>query len=333
MWVSVQNDLALTTALGAGITQIRLPMAGNPLRYINGYLLEDDGGYTLVDCGWKADDVLAALHAALAECGLTLKAVQRLLITHVHFDHYGLAGTLRRAGVPELIMHENDWAFARDYLGDPSALDATADAWISRNGLHFDAVLDDEIQHNRTEVAEPTSLAADRTRIGRLLAVWTPGHTAGHLCYVDTRSGKMLTGDHVLDPITPHVGVWHEHRGDPLGDYIDSLQKVKTIGASGVLPAHGEPFPDLDRRVDQLLAHEETREGQVLDRLATAGSASAADIARSLPWTRKNRNFTELSEAHQQFAVAETIAHLEHLRLGRRVTRDVSGATIVYATA
>jgi glyoxylase-like metal-dependent hydrolase (beta-lactamase superfamily II) len=230
-------------------------------------------------------------------------------------------------------MHENDWAFARDYLGDPSALDATADAWISRNGLHFDAVLDDEIQHNRTEVAEPTSLAADRTRIGRLLAVWTPGHTAGHLCYVDTRSGKMLTGDHVLDPITPHVGVWHEHRGDPLGDYIDSLQKVKTIGATGVLPAHGEPFPDLDRRVDQLLEHEETREGQVLDRLSTAGSASAADIARSLPWTRKNRDFTELSEAHQQFAVAETIAHLEHLRLGRRVTRDASSAAIVYATA
>ena len=118
-----------------------------------------------------------------------------------------------------------------------------------------------------------------------------------------------------------------------LGDYIDSLHKVKTIGASGVLPAHGEPFPDLDRRVDQLLAHEETREGQVLDRLSTAGSASAADIARALPWTRKNRDFTELSEAHQQFAVAETIAHLEHLRLGRRVTRDASETAIVYATA
>lgn len=331
--MSVQNDLTLTAALGAGITQIRLPMAGNPLRYINGYLLEDDGGHTLVDCGWKADDVLSALHAALAECKLTLKNVQRLLITHVHFDHYGLAGTLLRAGLPELIMHENDWAFARDYLGDPAALDAMADAWISRNGLHFDAVLDDEIQHNRTEVAEPTSLAADGARIGRLRAVWTPGHTAGHLCYVDSRSGMMLTGDHVLDPITPHVGVWHEHRGDPLGDYIASLEKVKAIGATGVLPAHGEPFPDLGRRVDELLAHEQTRERQVLERLASAGTTSAADIARALPWTRKNRTFTELSDAHQQFAVAETIAHLEHLRLRLRVKRDTSGATIQYASA
>ena len=331
--MSVQPDLALTTILGEGITQIRLPMAGNPLRAINGYLLEDVGGYTLVDCGWKADDVLAALHAALAELHLTLADVRRLLITHVHFDHYGLAGTLRRAGVAELIMHENDWAFARDYLPDPAALDALADAWIARNGLHFDAVLDDEIQHNRTEVAEPTKLAADGEAIGRLRAVWTPGHTAGHLCYVDAQSGKMLTGDHVLDPITPHVGVWHEHRGDPLGDYIGSLRKVRDIGATGVLPAHGEPFPDLDRRVEQLLAHEATREAQVLDRLAAAGTASAADIARALPWTRRNRAFTELSEAHQQFAVAETIAHLEHLRLQRRLTRDASNEAIVYASA
>jgi len=330
--VSVQHDIALTSDLGAGITQIRLPMAGNPLRYINGYLLEDDGGFTLVDCGWKADDVLAALHAALAEMGLRLTEVRRLLITHVHFDHYGLAGTLRRAGVAELIMHENDWAFARDYLGNPTALDAVADAWIARNGLHFDAVLDDEIQHNRTEVAEPTSLASDDQRIGRLHAIWTPGHTDGHLCFLDTQSGKMLTGDHVLDPITPHVGIWHEHRGNPLGDYIASLKKVKAIGASGVLPAHGEPFEDLESRVDQLLAHEETREWQILDRLTAAGKASAADLARALPWTRKNRAFADLSDAHQQFAVAETIAHLEHLRLHRRITRDTAPATIVYST-
>src|ERR1700720_3799409 len=77
------------TQLGDGIVQIRLPMAGNPMRYINGYLLEDDDGFTLVDCGWKADDVLEALNAGLAEHGHTLADVRRLLITHVHFDHYG----------------------------------------------------------------------------------------------------------------------------------------------------------------------------------------------------------------------------------------------------
>src|SRR5581483_6080737 len=92
-------DIAPPTALGEGLYQIRLPMRGNPLRWINGYLVAEPDGLTLVDCGWKADDVLAALHEGLAAFGFTLGDVRRVLITHAHFDHYGLAGTLRRAGV------------------------------------------------------------------------------------------------------------------------------------------------------------------------------------------------------------------------------------------
>ncbi len=80
-------------------------------------------------------------------------------------------------------------------------------------------------------------------------------------CASPTRvSGKLLTGDHVLDPVTPHVGIWHEHRADPLGNYVRSLHAVRGHGPGGTLPAHGEPFPDLDRRVDELLAHEAARE-------------------------------------------------------------------------
>ena len=95
--MSIPAELAPTTTLGDGITQLRLPMAGNPMRYVNGYLVEDAGGLTLIDCGWKADDVLAALRAALHEHGYRIADITRLLITHFHFDHYGLAGTLMRA--------------------------------------------------------------------------------------------------------------------------------------------------------------------------------------------------------------------------------------------
>src|ERR1700761_9296145 len=101
--------MAGASALGDGIHQIRLPMVGNPLRYINGYVLEDEGGATLVDCGWRADDVLAALHEGLAQIGMTVADIGRVAITHHHFDHYGLAGTLRRAGVRDLVMHRLDW--------------------------------------------------------------------------------------------------------------------------------------------------------------------------------------------------------------------------------
>ncbi len=315
---------ALTTALEDGIVQIRLPMAGNPMRHINGYLVREDDGFTLIDCGWKTDDVLAALHAGLAEAGETLAAVKRIVVTHMHFDHYGLAGTLLRAGVPDLLLHAKDWEFASRILADPLEADRISDLWLGRNGFPVEPSHEEAEHHRLNELTEPTRIVADGERIGRLLVVWTPGHTPGHICLVDTQSGRMFTGDHVLDPVTPHVGFWAEHRGDPLGDYIASLERVGSIGASGVLPAHGEPFPDLQRRVDELLAHEATREDQIVDVLH-AGPASAAGVAERLPWTRRNKPFADLGEFHQQFAVAETLAHLEHLRAESRAGRHDDG--------
>jgi len=327
--MTVHPDVGLSTSLGDGIVQIRLPMAGNPMRYINGYLVEEPDGLTLIDCGWKAGDVLAALHAGLAEQRRSLADIRRVLITHTHFDHYGLAGTLLALGVPELMMHERDWDFAQRHLSDPVGTDAMADAWIEANGLHVGAQLDEELQHHRADMVAPTRLLGDGDAIGRLRAIWTPGHSPGHLCFADTVSGRMFTGDHVLDPVTPHVGIWYRERGDSLGEYIASLHKVKVAGATGVLPAHGEPWEDLAQRVDELLAHENEREAQVLAALAT-GSKSAADAARVLPWTRRKRSLEELPETHQQFAVAETLAHLEHLRFGERATRDEAVRPIRY---
>lgn len=327
----MEATLETTTHLGDGIVQIRLPMAGNPLRYVNAYLLEDEGGYTLVDCGWRAEDVLAALHAALERSGIGLAEVRRILITHAHFDHYGLAGTLRRLGVRELYLHRLDWDFARLLLEDPAAIDRAADDWIARNGYTSGEPFDDE-HARRNELTEPTHVIEDGDRIGRLTAVWTPGHSPGHVCFVDARSGKMLTGDHILDPITPHVGIWTARSGDPLGAYVASLRKVAALGATGVLPAHGEPFPDLHRRTAELLAHEAEREQQIVTVLA-GGAHDAASVARAIPWTRRKRTFDNLAVAHRQFAVAETLAHLEALRVRGLVTRDDAALPYAFALA
>ena len=305
-------------------------MRGNPMRYVNGYLLDDDDGCTLVDCGWKTDDVLAALHAGLAACGRTLADVRRLAITHMHFDHYGLAGTLLRAGVRELHMHPADWDAAVRYLTDPPAADAAADAWIARNGLTIapeDA--DDDPHHRRSELTRPTHLTADGDRIGRLRAMWTPGHSPGHLCFVDERSGMLLTGDHVLDPVTPHVGNWFGLAGDAMGDYIASLRRVAAGGITHALPAHGEPFDHLQRRVAELLAHEAAREAEILAALAF-GAQSATEVARALRWRRRGDPFDALPPPHQQFAVAETLAHLEHLRARGVVERDDAAHPVRY---
>jgi glyoxylase-like metal-dependent hydrolase (beta-lactamase superfamily II) len=305
-------------------------MVGNPLRYINGYVLEDEGGLTLVDCGWRADDVLAALHEGLHALGYRLADVRRVAITHHHFDHYGLAGTLRRAGVAELIMHARDWERVQSFERHAES-DRQADIWLERNGFQ-PGRLDDEKLAERFEMTTPTRLIADGERIGRLEALWTPGHSPGHLCFADVQTGRMLTGDHVLDPITPHIGTWREHDGDLIGDYLASLAKVRAYGATGALPAHGEPFPDFARRVEELIDHTGMRDAQVLAAVGQ-GSAAAGEIARRLPWTRRNRSFDDLGEFHQQFAVSETIAHLQHLCIGARIVREAGPDPIRYSAA
>ena len=317
--VATESAMMPPTDLGDGITQIRLPMAGNPLRYINGYLIDDDDGYALVDCGWRADDVARALRAALAERGLRVEDLRRIFITHHHFDHYGLAATLRREGAAGLIMHALDWERAQSFAARRAELEARADAWLARNGYAAPAEAED-IDLSRSELAEPTHLAADGERIGRLTAVWTPGHAPGHLCFADGRSGRILTGDHVLDPITPHVGSWFEDAGDPLGDYLASLEKIAAYGTAGALPAHGEPFDDVAARARAIIEHTRVREALMLGALA-GGARSAGEVALAVPWTRRERAFETLSGFHQQFAVTETIAHLEHLRVGGAVVR------------
>jgi glyoxylase-like metal-dependent hydrolase (beta-lactamase superfamily II) len=329
--VSIPLELQLPTKVGDGIVQIRLPMAGNPMRYVNGYVLEDEGGLTLIDCGWKADDVLSALVEGLARSGYALRDVRRLLVTHFHMDHYGLAGTLLEAGVPELGMHPQDWKVVQVRAAAAGEDDAIVDSWLERNGMHVEPDEDDK-DYDRYDVAEPTRLIEDGERIGRLRAMWTPGHSPGHLCFIDTVSGRTFTGDHVLDPVTPHVGLWHDRGRDPMGEYVASLRAVGAVETSGVLPAHGEAFPDLARRVEELLAHEAAREADVL-RALDAGPANATEVAGALRWRRRGDRFDQLPNGYQQFAVAETLAHLEHLRVLGLVTRDESARPIVWALA
>ncbi|HEV2642707.1 MAG TPA: MBL fold metallo-hydrolase, partial [Candidatus Elarobacter sp.] len=209
--------------------------------------------------------------------------------------------------------------------------DSIVDAWLERNGLRVEPD-DEDSPYDRFDYCEPTRMLEDGERIGRLRAMWTPGHSPGHLCFVDTVSGRTFTGDHVLDPVTPHVGMWHESGRDAMGEYIASLRTVGALETTGALPAHGEAFPDLARRVDELLAHEATREADIVHALA-GGPLTAAQVAGCLKWRRRGDRFDQLPHEHQQFAVAETLAHLEHLRRREVVRRGDVGSAIMWLLA
>ncbi|MCC7105191.1 MAG: MBL fold metallo-hydrolase [Chloroflexi bacterium] len=312
-----------------GVFQFRLPMAGSRLRHVNAYLLKSDDGYVLVDCGWDQPDVLEALQSALRTLGVALDDVRSLVVTHYHSDHYGLAGTLVRMARPRLLMHRLDWSHIRENMRDVAVAHDLATAWLERNGLPRVVWDDDQLAmlHSirRFTVVEPDAELEDGEPISVgqhvFRVIWTPGHTAGHICLHDAERRVLISGDHILDPISPNVSFSRPDLVNPMGAYVQSLRTVGALDADLVLPAHGEPFRGLSRRVGELLQHHDAREAEVLDALSR-GATTAGQVAMLLPWTRRRTGFDKLEAFPQRQAVSETIAHLEELRARGLVNRS-----------
>jgi glyoxylase-like metal-dependent hydrolase (beta-lactamase superfamily II) len=151
------------------------------------------------------------------------------------------------------------------------------------------------------------------------VGLFTPGHTNDHLCLYDPEGGVLLSGDHVLPTITPHISGMIE--GDPLARYVESLDRVAALpDVTRVLPAHGRLIDDLPTRVAEIKAHHEQRLqrlGEVSDEL---GWASVQDLSRRLFAPR----------AWGSMAESETYAHLEHLRLAGAAERRERDGSLEY---
>lgn len=334
------DTLSPVTEVMPGIYQIRLPMTDHALRYVNSYLIIGDGGHALVDCGWDTPEVLDALEHALGRLRLRVSDIRQLIVTHLHTDHYGLAGTLRKLANVRLLMHRLDWEFIRTELADFSAASRSMETWLKSNGLPEGlwAEAEQRSMNNfrRFSLAAPDGELedGDLIQVGahRLQVIWTPGHTGGHICLYDATRRILFSGDHVLNPITPHISVSGPRDDNPLGTYLQSLRKLDALSVDLVLPAHREPFQGLTTRVEELVDHHAKRGAEALRGLAN-GATTAAQVAESLTWTRRGTTFAELGSWAQRLALTETLAHLEELRASGRVSRISRHGLLYYEKA
>jgi glyoxylase-like metal-dependent hydrolase (beta-lactamase superfamily II) len=160
----------------------------------------------------------------------------------------------------------------------------------------------------------------------------TPGHTRGHVVFVDPGRDVMFAGDHVLPHITPSIGSEQSHAELPLGDYLDSLRLVRALPDRRLPPAHGPVSPSVHARADELLDHHDTRLRQI-EELVDRQSGTAAEVAHRLRWTRRKRRFDELDLFNRSLAVSETLAHLDVLAVAGRLRRTDIDGTSHYASA
>jgi glyoxylase-like metal-dependent hydrolase (beta-lactamase superfamily II) len=140
----------------------------------------------------------------------------------------------------------------------------------------------------------------------------TPGHTRGHVVYLDERNGLLFAGDHVLPHITPSIGFELAEPGLPLADYLRSLHLMTTFADTRLLPAHGPVAGSTHERVGELLAHHDQRLAATRRALGD-GDRTGFEAACRLTWTRRETPFAELDDFNQMLAVSETMAHLDVL--------------------
>lgn len=316
-----------------GVWSIPVPIPHNPLRYTLSYAFTGDT-VVLVDPGWDAPESRHALKEGLATAGADLTDVAGIVLTHIHPDHHGLSGWLRGESGAWIGMHPAEAATlpGRLWRGWRSQDDRR---WLREHGVpeaDVDAltIAPRRMDELRT-MAEPDRMIGDGDRLpvdGRdLRAVWTPGHTPGHLCLHDAEAGVLLTGDHLLPRISPNIGV-HDNHGDPLTAYRKSLELMGRFDADEALPAHEYRFRGIGDRAADLLTHHDERGAEILV-VVRDRAASAWQIAAGLTWSR---GWDALSGGLRRMALGETLAHLHHLAAAGHLT-PVAGRPNVWRLA
>lgn len=336
----VEHPFPERVELLPGVWRLPLPLRDSPLGHVNTYLVKADDGYLLVDCGWDTVDTLQALEGHTRALDIRLEDVRRLVITHIHPDHYGLAGRLRSISKAVLSFHRLERLYIESRYANAEVLLGEMREWLRLNGTPAAEL--DRLNRGSMGILDRVQIAfPDQTLDGgeeimsgkfAFRVVWTPGHSAGHVCLFDARNKVLLSGDHVLPHITPSVGLHVRSASNPLADYLDSLRLIGQLEAELVLPGHGEPFHGLPERTAELLAHHQRRLHEIMEILAEqpASRLTGYEIAARMSWSRR-RTWDDLSGFERRLAVTEALAHIELLHARGQVTKTFAEGGITYA--
>jgi len=314
--------------------RMRLPFA---LNHINLWLLDDGPGWTVVDCGYALDETRAAWEHIFAE-RLDGRPVGRIIVTHYHPDHIGLAGWLGERWDAPLWTTEKEWLHAHLHAREPGeATEAFRRDFARRAGLDEEAstiFAERQGGYRRGVPSVPPTYRriGDGTVIeigGRAWRVIIgEGHAPEHACLYCAETGVLIAGDQILPRISPNISVQtQEPDGDPLARYLASLQMLRAALPPDilVLPSHNLPFYGVHERIDELAAHHAARCDEVI--AACARPASAAQLLPVL--------FRRQLDRHQMgFALGEALAHLHYLEGQGALTResDTDGVNRFFAS-
>lgn len=318
------------------IYRLPVPLEGNPLRELNTYVIKGEKNL-LVDTGFRTEVCRRALLEGLDALGIDLGKTD-ILLTHLHADHSGNAADILCEG-NEVYMSAIDcrYIMSSQEEGGTSLLHRIRMERLKKNGIGSEMLKEMlAATPSRTMAADPaftdyTALEdGDELRVGdyTLKAIYTPGHTPGHMCFEILGTGAMLLGDHVLFDITPNITDWAGIE-DSLGDYLDSLHKLEACNVSIPLPGHRKPG-NFKERIEELKAHHRKRLEECRQVIRSLDHARLYDITGHMTWKIRTDSWDTFPPAQRWFALGECLSHIDHLMRMGKITQHEEGGLYWY---
>lgn len=299
--------------LAEGIFLLRLPLPF-ALNHINVYLLLEEGGWSLVDTGINTEESRQVWESVFISPLLAGRSLRKIVVTHHHPDHIGLAGWLSKRLDAPVHMTRGELAVAGRYADPQRDVVAERTPLWNEHGLP-QQVAQELLHHMPRYGAQVCKLPAEVLEIDVTNTIniagrhWTPimgqGHSPDHLSLLSDDGKLLIGGDQVLPKITPNIAVWPGGDQNPLHSYLKSLQRFEAFGAHTLLlPSHRQPLYGIGQRVEEIRAHHEERLSALL--LACDAPITAYESLPAL-FGRPLRN------EEVGFGLGEAIAHLNFL--------------------
>lgn len=305
-----------------GLQLVRLDLPFR-LDHVNCFITEGSDGYTVIDVGLHNKETVKRWEKELEG-----KEVTDLIVTHYHPDHFGYSGGFQKKYGSRVSMTKVD---------AKNGWNGWEEAFLSKLGENYNlsgipkTVGKQMIENTREFIPRVTPYPTvdhyleegEKVVLGKYEyeVIFTPGHSEGLVTFYNKEKNLLLSTDHILPKITPNISHWFHGDMNPLASYFNSLEKIEALEVDVVIPSHGKPFQDGHKRVLELKEHHEERLETLHEIIQ--GGLTVYDACEKL--------FNKKLNVHEtRFAIGETLAHLEYLRLNGQSERELQGEVYVY---